>query len=172
MSPRKGERLSECLLSPFLFELNSYAANEVQRVFRGLMGRKKSKGEASRKKTTRQLYYINYLCIQLQRCFRGFWSRKYKRDHSKRKQYCRSLKAKIKEIIEKMNQYQFEQTQREAEESEKKKTEEFRNLAQNLHHLISTRHIRGVYNPVQYFVAVSLCVYFLKFTFYYDFCFK
>lgn len=118
------------------------------------MGRKKAKREADGKKTLRQLYYINYLCIQLQKCFRGFYSRKYKRDHSKRKAYCRELQEKGKEILEKMQQYAFEQNEREAEEAQQQKENEFRNLAQNLHHLLSTKHVRGVYNPVAHLVMV------------------
>lgn len=84
------------------------------------MGRKKAKREADAKKTLRQLYYINYLCIQLQKCFRGYYSRKYKRDHSKRKAYCRELQEKGREVLEKMQQYAFEQTEvREMECPEK-----------------------------------------------------
>jgi hypothetical protein len=89
----------------------SYAAGEIQRCFRGLMGRKKAKKEAHKKRTTRQLHYINYLVIQLQRCFRGYYSRKYKRDHAKRKQYARMIAEKGEEVLNKMKQYAFEQTE-------------------------------------------------------------
>lgn len=75
------------------------------------MGRKKAKREKERKKTLRQLHYINYLCIQLQKCFRGYYSRKYKRDHSKRKAYCKMLEEKRQEVLAKMEQYAFEQSQ-------------------------------------------------------------
>lgn len=130
----------------------SYTANEIQRVFRGHMGRQKANEEAGRKRTRRNLYYINYLCIQLQRCFRGYYSRKYKQDHSRRKQYCRFLEDKHIEVLNQMNQYAFEQAEREADILREKRQEEFTNLAKNLHHLLSTRHIRGVYNPIMHLV--------------------
>jgi hypothetical protein len=41
-------------------------------------------------------------------------------------------------------------SQREESEMEKKKEEEFNKLAENLHHLVSTTRIPGVYKPVPY----------------------
>lgn len=49
-----------------------------------------------------------------------------------------------------------------AEEAKEKRDKEFKSLAQNLHHLMSTQHIRGVYNPIPQYVMVcdemGLCV--------------
>lgn len=89
----------------------SYAANEIQRVFRGMVGRVKSLSEALLKKQNRQLYYLHYLCIQIQRCFRGYHSRKYKQDQARRKRYIRTLEEKRREILEQMQKYAFEQAE-------------------------------------------------------------
>lgn len=134
----------------------SYAAGEIERVFRGHMGRKKTRRMALQKQHTRHVYYLHYLCIQMQRCFRGYYSRKYKHDQARRKQYCRMIEEKGKEIVEKMAIYAQEQAEREAEEARIKRETDFSKLAENLHHLTSTAHIRGVYNPVIDFVDVSV----------------
>lgn len=42
-----------------------------------------------------------------------------------------------------------------AEEAKEKRDKEFKSLAQNLHHLMSTQHIRGVFNPIPQYVMVS-----------------
>ncbi len=49
--------------------------------------------------------------------------------------------------------------QREEEEFASKKNGEFRDYAANLHHLLSTKHIRGVFNPEPTLLQVlgSLC---------------
>lgn len=41
-----------------------------------------------------------------------------------------------------------------AEEAKEKRDKEFKSLAQNLHHLMSIQHIRGVYNPIPQYVMV------------------
>lgn len=127
--------------------MNSYAGNEIQRVFRGHMGRKKARAAADSKKNGRRMYYLHFLCIQMQRCFRGYYSRKYKHDQARRKQYCRMIEEKGQEIVDQMAEYARIQAEREAEEARAKREELFRTYAQNLHHLTSTSHIRGVYNP-------------------------
>lgn len=132
----------------------SYAAGEIQRVFRGHMGRKRVRGMTLKKQHSRHLFYLHYLCIQLQRCFRGYYSRKYKHDQARRKRYCRMIEEKGKEVVEQMARYAQEQAEREAEESRIRRETEFSKLAENLHHLTSTAHIRGVYNPVIDYVDV------------------
>jgi hypothetical protein len=46
--------------------------------------------------------------------------------------------------------------QREAMEAEIKKEGEFKSYAENLHHLVSTRQIRGIYNPREELLEVRL----------------
>jgi len=45
--------------------------------------------------------------------------------------------------------------QREEAEKEQKKDEEFTRLAQNLHHLVSTKRIPGIYKPLPHYNNVS-----------------
>lgn len=64
------------------------------------------------------------------------------------------IEEKGKEVVEQMARYAQEQAEREAEESRIRRETEFSKLAENLHHLTSTAHIRGVYNPVIDYVDV------------------
>lgn len=48
--------------------------------------------------------------------------------------------------------------QYEIREAEVKKEKEFKHLSENLHHLVSTKHIRGVYNPHSAYLEVCICI--------------
>jgi hypothetical protein len=69
----------------------SFQVNEIQRVFRGHLGRLYVREKRREKWEAKELSFFTYLCIQLQKCFRGYYSRKYKHDQARRKQYCRML---------------------------------------------------------------------------------
>lgn len=96
-------------LTYFFIFLESYAVNEIQRCFRGHLGRKAVRRTAQLKIDNRRRSVLDYLCCQLQRCFRGYYSRKYKQDHARRKQYCRSIEVKGCKVVEGMEQYFLEQ---------------------------------------------------------------
>jgi len=130
----------------------NYAANEIQRVFRGFLGRVKSSNSLHNKSNNRQLSLFHYLSIQIQKSFRGYYSRKYKHCQAARKKYCRTLLEEGEKIRNMMKQYSLDQEERENYEAQTKKEQEFKTLAQNLHHLISTNHISGIYNPSYQFL--------------------
>jgi len=150
----------------------SYAANEIQRVFRGFLGRVKSSNSLHDKSNDRQLSLFHYLSIQIQKSFRGYYSRKYKHCQAARKKYCKTLLEEGAKIRNMMKQYSLDQeevgfplfitsfvfiiflSQRENYEAQTKKEQEFKTLAQNLHHLLSTNHISGIYNPAFQFLEV------------------
>lgn len=120
--------------------------------------------------------YFTYLCIQLQKCFRGYYSRKYKHDQVRRKQYCKMLIEQGELVRQNLQKYAEElaevnrfllvecawkcvssdalhapcSSQREEIDKEQKKDAEFKRLAENLHHLVSTKRIPGVYKPIPY----------------------
>ena len=108
---------------------------------------------------------MHFLCIQLQRCFRGYYSRKYKHDQARRKLYCRMIEQKGQEILDEMAEYARIQAEREAEEARLKREELFKTYAQSLHHLTSTAHVRGVYNPRLDCYNVSLSIINCQFVF-------
>lgn len=90
---------------------------------------------------------FNYLCIQMQKSFRGYYSRKYKHDQTRRKRYAAAVTEQGERVRLEMERYNQLQIEREAIEAQRKKEEEFKSYAKNLHHLVSTKQIRGIYNP-------------------------
>ena len=89
----------------------SYAANEIQRAFRGHLGRKKASNSLKNKYDNRQLSLFHYLCIQIQKSFRGYYSRKYKQSMRKRKGYCQRIFEEGEKVRKMMEQYSEEQIQ-------------------------------------------------------------
>ncbi|KAJ1407590.1 hypothetical protein B484DRAFT_403764 [Ochromonadaceae sp. CCMP2298] len=129
----------------------SFKANEVQRVFRGHLGRLQSRQRLSDKQERRQLSLFNYLCIQIQRCFRGYYSRKHKHDQARRREYVRMIVQQGEVVRRSMAQYAQDLAEREEGVRIAEKEQHFRDLAKDLHHLVSTRRIPGVYQPSTYF---------------------
>lgn len=83
----------------------SYAANEIQRVIRGIMGRQRALDHLQQKLENRQLSLFHYFCIQLQRSFRGYYSRKYKHNMAKRREDVNKLDATNKAVLASMEEY-------------------------------------------------------------------
>eukprot|EP01036_Dinobryon_divergens_P023545 gene23545-31901_t len=96
------------------------AAISVQRVFRG--GRSRT-GIAKK----------NFAANEIQRAFRGHLGR--------------NKASKGEKVRKMMEKYSEELIQKEKLEAQTKKENEFKSLAQNLHHLLSTQHVSGIYNP-------------------------
>ena len=119
---------------------------------------------------------FQYFAAQIQRCFRGFYSRKYRQNHAARIAYFKSVSDKNEEVLAMMEEYANEQAmvsvlcwllrslrfgcvflflsvdtsflvQRDAQDSEAEKERAFKAYAENLHHLVSTKTTRGVFNP-------------------------
>jgi hypothetical protein len=97
------------------------------------------------------LSLFNYLCIQIQRCFRGYYSRKYKHDQARRREYVRMILEQGESVRAGLAQYASELAEREENDKLAEKDQNFRDLAKDLHHLVSTKRIPGVYRPLSYF---------------------
>lgn len=123
------------------------AALEIERVFRGNVGRRCCRAERKKFHDYKLRAKFNYFVIYIQRCFRGYYSRKYKQNYASRKKYVESVVNTAAAVREKTAQYLAEQTERLQAEQEKTANDEFISLAQNLHHLVGTKQIRGIYNP-------------------------
>lgn len=150
--------------------IENLAANKVQRLFRGwktrvriynmnlsaLVIERLFRGHSSRlicrrmvqeKANGRKLLILQYFALQLQKSFRGYYSRKYRQDHSLRKQYLKNVELAGQRVRQSMNEYAKKLTQDEEDREISKREESFKTLSENLHHLVSTKQIRGVYNP-------------------------
>lgn len=89
----------------------SLAANEIQRVYRGHVGREITRQRHAEKDQRRQEALCTYFALQLQRTFRAFYSRKYRFDFAKRRREVQYIIQKGEEIREQMIKYAADQIQ-------------------------------------------------------------
>ena len=153
----------------------SDAATEIKRVVRGHVGRRQAQLRLQEVRDSRQRSLFDYFTIQLQRCFRGYYSRKYKKDHSARRAYFKKVAEKNQEVLEMMSEYALVQVsvsisfapmmqighiwsfsysvfsikQANQRAIQEEKERQFNVCAENMHHLVSTKNIPGVYKPGQ-----------------------
>lgn len=123
------------------------AAIEIERVYRGHTGRMKFNYHLQLKNDIRKQYLYQYFIVQIQRSFRGYYSRKYKANHSNRKKFIMQTLEQAETIRERLYNYSIEQAMYEEQKFRDDKDNEFREYASNLNHLLSTKQIRGVFNP-------------------------
>jgi hypothetical protein len=121
--------------------------NTIQRVFRGHIGRRLAADARGDRNEKRLASFFTYFVMQLQRCFRGYYSRKYRSNHADRKKFIGDLEETGRKVREMMFNYSVEQAAREEQEAREKAGKDFEKYASNLHHLVSTKQIRGVFNP-------------------------
>lgn len=130
-----------------LFLLYRVNIIKIQRIYRGRLDRVRAT-TAKRVMHERYQYALfQYFVLQIQKCFRGYYSRKYRSSHKKRKEFLEGIRTRAIEIREMIYNYAVEQAHIEEREYEERKVKEFDDYASNLHHLVSTKHIRGVFNP-------------------------
>merc|ERR1719171_3236087 len=123
------------------------SAQTIQRLIRAKLGRIKASAARLRKMRHLNLLFFHHCAEVIQKFFRGFWSRKHLHDYYARKEYLRRVGERgerTNKCLKTNYQTKLEKAQVQ-EEAETRK--EFDALAGQLHHLVSTRTIPGVYNP-------------------------
>eukprot|EP00605_Chrysophyceae_sp_TOSAG23-4_P000038 GSChrysophyteH1.ASY1.ANO1.40.1 assembled CDS len=125
---------------------------KIQCLFRGLLGRKKAGEAKAAKNENRVRSLFTYFAISLQRVFRGYYSRKYRSNHADRKKFIGDLEETGRKVREMMWQYSMDQAVREEQAERDKAEKDFKHYASNLHHLVSTKQMRGVFNPPEQFM--------------------
>lgn len=139
---------------------NSLAANIIERIFRGHSHRLFFKRIKNYKQEKKRLSTFTYFILQIQKCFRGYYSRKYRQNHASRKKYLQHVILVGQEVRESMNLYAKKQIENNEKELILKKEKEFQQLTENLHHLVSTKQIRGVYQPPSHLLEVVFFFFF------------
>jgi myosin heavy subunit len=131
------------------------AANVIERLFRGYSRRLFFRKIQSLKQESRRLATFTYFILQIQKSFRGYYSRKYRQNHANRKRYLQHVVLVGQEVRESMSAYAKKQIEDTEREKSAHKEKEFKQLTENLHHLVSTKQIRGVYQPPPHLLEVS-----------------
>ena len=137
-----------------IITFKSNKANEIQRVYRGHASRLLANQLKYTKFVRRSIRLRVYVILQLQRVFRGYYSRKFKANHKNRKAFIKHILTTAEAVRAQMDAYVIQQKHYEAMSNMNKRDEEFKLYAKNLHHLVSTKQIRGVFNPLTQYMDV------------------
>ena len=128
------------------FILLQREALEVQKAFRGYLARASHQKDVEEQNDNLMKQFFEYHVTIISRHWRGYKCRKYVMDYHANKKWLEKTKKLNEETLvalkEQAQKKQYE-LDRQNEENQRKK---FINIAKNLHHLVSTKHIPGVYN--------------------------
>mmetsp|Transcript_27839 Transcript_27839/g.70359 ORF Transcript_27839/g.70359 Transcript_27839/m.70359 type:complete len:387 (-) Transcript_27839:405-1565(-) len=119
----------------------------IQRVARGMLGRLRAKAFLIKRAQDVNMAYFNHAASTIQKVFRGYWSRQYTHCMKSRKDYL----AQVASVGDKTNTwlkgFEGEEQLKHQRRTEEERKSTFNKLASQLHHLVSTQKIPGVYNP-------------------------
>ncbi|CAK0899027.1 unnamed protein product [Prorocentrum cordatum] len=119
----------------------------VQRIGRGWLARARTQMMRDANRRRQNLRFHEHCATVFQKVYRGWWSRRNLHDFYGRKDYL----AKVEKRGEYTVEYLAKERQQRATEAklheEEQMRQEFDSLAGELHHLVSTKTIAGVYNP-------------------------
>jgi hypothetical protein len=119
----------------------------VQRLSRGWLARIQTRAKKLEKSKKLNDIFFHHCATIIKKFYRGWHSRKYLHNYYGRKAYLAKVEKRGDWTKEYLNRYQAN-TEMEAKlEEEGQMRQEFDNLAGELHHLVSTKSIAGVYNP-------------------------
>lgn len=123
------------------------ATLRIQRVVRGVQDRVRVNSLLFNREKRRNELFFDHLAACIQKFFRGYMSRKYVHSFYARQAYL----DKIRQDGERTNTYLQERYDRlveEQNEADKRNAfDEYKSLTKELHHLLSTQSMPGVYNP-------------------------
>jgi len=119
----------------------------IQRLIRGRLGRIRAAAKEVERARRWNMLFFDHCAEVIQKFFRGAWSRKYLHDFYARRRYLDGVASRGDRTVTFLKKAQETQhaQQQAAEEAQMRK--EFDVLCGQLHHLVSTTQIPGVYNP-------------------------
>ncbi len=124
-----------------------YYAREVQRVYRGHLGRKRCRRALDARESSARLAVRHYAATLIQSAFKGCYSRKYIHDFHERKRYVAAVVARGEALREELEAQFAQDLRSELERREAAARAAFKAATAGLHHLVSTAARPGVYNP-------------------------
>ena len=120
-------------------------ALQIERVWRGYRGREAAGEKRRTQVQEEERAFFSSMATIVQKVWRGYYSRKMKQDFYARKSYIQHVSNKGFELQDQIER----DLEREAAEAELRREQaegqEFTQITENLHHLISTEAIKGVF---------------------------
>ncbi|KAG7386589.1 spermatogenesis-associated protein 17 [Phytophthora pseudosyringae] len=131
----------------------------ISRVYRGHLARRRCKRLRADTERAHRRAVLDFYAVVIQKLARGVQSRTLRLDFRKRKAYIGELAAKGDHMRRMLDENLRKQQQQEQLDSAQAAREELVKVTQDLHHLLSTRAVAGIYNsPMQPATATSFGV--------------
>lgn len=124
-----------------------WATRQIQRYGRSHLGRRKAQTAELDQHRRRNSAFFGQCATVVQRHFRGHWSRKYWHHMRARASYLRSVEKRGNRTNRYLQKAFAEASAEYATDQDRRLREEFAALTSQLHHLVSTSQVPGVYNP-------------------------
>lgn len=119
----------------------------IQRCIRGWLARERTKALRLERRRRLNEHFFHHCATVVQKYFRGWWSRKHLHHFHGRKGYLEKVAKRGEYTTDWLQKHHEKQLVEAKMQEEMHMRQEFDNLAGELHHLISTKAISGVYNP-------------------------
>ncbi|KAK6182299.1 hypothetical protein SNE40_010013 [Patella caerulea] len=129
----------------YLKHLNSSAVN-IQRKWRGFLGRKYFRILIQNGVFILKLNYYNSMASKIQKVWRGYYIRKYIFNYYSRKRYLEALQVKNEIVRSELDEYAEQQAQIQQRMADEQERNNKIYAARKNHHLLSTEVIPGIYN--------------------------
>lgn len=123
------------------------ACGMIQRLIRGRLGRIRAAAKEVERARRWNMLFFDHCAEVIQKYFRGAWSRKYLHDFYARRRYLDGVANRGERTVNFLKKAQEHQHMKQQMNEEKQMRKEFDVLCGQLHHLVSTTQIPGVYNP-------------------------
>lgn len=123
-----------------------FNSTEIKRVWRGYKGRQAARLQRQRQLTNAEKAYYDIMATQIQKCYRGRLSRKQKQDFYRRKKYVDHVTRQSHALASDIDQNIGNLKQMLQEQEEEAKSREFVKATGDLHHLVGTKQIPGVFS--------------------------
>jgi hypothetical protein len=119
----------------------------VQRLSRGWLARVRTRALRLEKTKRLNAVFFHHCATIIKKFWKGWWSRRYLHDYYGRKAYLEKVEKRGEWTKEYLKRFESNKMVEAKMEEEAQMRKEFDNLAGELHHLVSTKSIAGVYNP-------------------------
>lgn len=119
----------------------------IQRAVRGWSGRRRARTLRFQRQRLLQSQFFHQSAVVIQRTFRGWWSRRHLHDFNGRKRYVQKCAKRGEWTTTYLNHEHQEKLAVAKMEEEEHMRHEFCLVAGDIHHLVSTKSIPGIYNP-------------------------
>jgi len=123
------------------------AKNLVRKVLKGYLARQRTKALRMDRARRLNAVFFHQCATCIQRVFKGWLSRKHEHDFYGRKRYLETVRKRGEWTVEYLRREHTIKVSEAKEAEERQMKKEFEDLAGQLHHLVSTKSIAGVYNP-------------------------